>query len=224
MSEHHPSPAPGTPYRAILDHCIEHGLHFTADHGAQAVRVKLLRGHAIYNTQMRITNEDTVFQVHIGYPVNVRDPKLRPLACEFFSRANFGLILGSFEFDHRDGEVRYHMAHWIGDGLLEEEAIRHMMVSGLSTADRYFPAFMRVLFAGETPEDAVFLAELDLHSDVAVDAAVGGEAPPALPPPPPTGETGKPRAARKKKSKPGNRAKPRKDSSQADRPSKKPED
>jgi hypothetical protein len=217
MSEHL-NPAPGTPFRSLLDHCLEHGLQFTVDHETQSVRVKLLRQHAIYNTQMRITNDDTVLQIHIGYPVNVRDPKLRPLASEFFSRANFGLILGAFEFDYRDGEVRYHLGHLLADGQLAEETIRHLMTSGLSTADRYFPAFMRVLFAGETPEDAIFLAELDLHTEGLVEAGGGT---PALPGPSAPSEPEKPRAARKKKTKPGSRTKPRKDSGPTD--SKEPE-
>jgi hypothetical protein len=39
----------------------------------------------------------------------------------------------------------------------------------LGTADRYFGPFMRLLFAGENPEDAIFLAELDQHAE-AIDS------------------------------------------------------
>ncbi len=39
----------------------------------------------------------------------------------------------------------------------------------MGTADRYFPALMRTLVGGETPADAIFLAELDYHTEAAED-------------------------------------------------------
>jgi hypothetical protein len=60
---------------------------------------------------------------------------------------------------------------------LEDEVIRRIIGSALSTADRYFPAYMRVLFGGDTPEDAVFLAELDLNTQDTESEPASAETP-----------------------------------------------
>jgi hypothetical protein len=99
---------------------------------------------------LRISGDDEIFQIHLNYPVLAKDEKMRAAVTEFFTRVNYGLVLGAFEVDLRDGEARYHVSHLIGDGRLEDEVIRRIIGSALSTADRYFPAYMRVLFGGDT--------------------------------------------------------------------------
>jgi hypothetical protein len=116
---------------------------------------------------------------------------------EFFTRVNYGLVLGAFEVDLRDGEARYHISHLIGDRRLEDEVIRRIIGSALSTADRYFPAYMRVLFGGDTPEDAVFLAELDLNTQDTENEPASAEKP-APPTPKPSVSKRKPRKKRGK--------------------------
>ena len=39
-------------------------------------------------------------------PVNIQ-PELRPVVAEFLCRANFGLVLGNFEFEYATGGVGY---------------------------------------------------------------------------------------------------------------------
>ncbi len=48
--------------------------------------------------------------------------------------------------------------------MLSDDMVRHLMAVALSMAERYFPGYLRVLFGGETPQDAVFLCELDMHT------------------------------------------------------------
>jgi hypothetical protein len=86
---------------------------------------------------------------------------------EFITRANYGLVIGNFEMDAKDGEIRYHVSHLMEENILTDETIRRLFGTAMGTADRYFPALMRVLFAGETPEDAVDLAELYRFADEA---------------------------------------------------------
>jgi hypothetical protein len=82
---------------------------------------------------------------------------------------------------------------------LEDEVIRRIIGSALSTADRYFPAYMRVLFGGDTPEDAVFLAELDLNTQENTQDTENEPAS-AEPPAPPAPKASK-RKPRKKRGK-----------------------
>jgi hypothetical protein len=74
------------------------------------------------------------------------------------------LVLGSFNLDHADGEIIYHLACPIGEAGLEDEVIGKLFGTAMATTDRYFTALMRVMYGGHTPEDAIYLAELPLHS------------------------------------------------------------
>jgi len=169
----------GTPFRALLDHCENKGLKFRANQKKKRIKLTLCRRHALYNCNLQITHDDGVFQIHLNYPVLAKDKKMRPAAAEFVARANYGMVIGNFEFDMRDGEVRYHVGHLIVDGHLEEDTIGHLISTALYTADRYFPSFMQLLFGGLTPGDAVFLAELDIHSDRVEDSPPVQATPPA---------------------------------------------
>jgi hypothetical protein len=155
----------GTPFRALLDHCENKGLKFRASPKKKRITLNLCRRHALYNCSLQITHDDSVFQIHLSYPVLAKDKRMRPAVTEFIARANFGMVIGNFEMDMSDGEVRYHVGHVIVDGHLDDDTIGHLVSTALFTADRYFPSFMQLLFGGNTPEDAVFLAELDMHSD-----------------------------------------------------------
>ena len=188
----------GTPFQALVDHCEANELSFAIFREEKRIRLNICRRHALYTCHLRISNDDEIFQIHMNYPVLAKDEKMRPQVTEFFTRVNYGLVLGSFELDLRDGESRYHISHIIGEGRLEDEVIRRIIGSALSTADRYFPAYMRVLFGGDTPEDAVFLAELDLNTQETESETASAETPA-----PPTPKSAK-RKPRKKRSKPGN--------------------
>jgi hypothetical protein len=83
------------------------------------------------------------------------------MAAEFLTGANWGLVIGNFEFDMKtDGEIRYHVSHLMPDGKLGDETIGALLSTALGTADRYWQGLMRVLYAGDSAQDAVDLCEL----------------------------------------------------------------
>jgi len=170
----------GTPFQALLDHCETRGLKFRSSPKKKRIKLTISRCHALYNCNFQITHEDSVFQIHLHYPVLAKDKQMRPAAAEFFARANYDMVIGNFELDMRDGEVRYHVGHLIVDGQLDEDTIGHLISTALGTADRYFPSFMQLLFGGTTAEDAVFLAELDMHSDRVEETPPAQATPPAI--------------------------------------------
>jgi hypothetical protein len=70
------------------------------------------------------------------------------------------------------GDISYHLGQVVRDGGLDDHTVGGVFSTALSTADRYFPAIMRVMFAGHTPSDAVYLSELDVHTgNIEVDEA-----------------------------------------------------
>jgi len=186
----------GTPFQALIDHCEANELSFATFREEKRIRLNICRKHALYTCHLRVSNDDEIFQIHMNYPVLAKDEKMRPQVTEFFTRVNYGLVLGAFELDLRDGEARYHISHIIGEGLLEDEVIRRIIGSALSTADRYFPAYMRLLFGGDTAEDAVFLAVLVMNTPTTENEPAAADKPE-----PPVRKASK-RKPRKKRGKP----------------------
>ena len=74
---------------------------------------------------------------------------------ELVCRINRSLLTGNFDFDFRDGEVRFRHAFDIEGGELTPTMIRHLRDSALITADEYHPAFMAIIFGNKTAEEAL---------------------------------------------------------------------
>ncbi len=96
---------------------------------------------------------DKIVAVFIISPVNVPESGRKRLS-EFLVMANFGLILGGFEMDMDDGELRY-KSSFIYNEEGEENEFRQHLFNALYTMDRYFPGIMAVLFAGLEPRVAI---------------------------------------------------------------------
>lgn len=193
MSEETPSYGAVTPFDVLVHHFESNNFRFHADLESQAVQFFISGDCAVYNCRLQLTHDSDLIQVRVHYPVSARDPKIRPFVAEALARANHGMSIGNFDIDMDSGEISYHLGQVIGGLGLNDEIIGGVFSTAISTADRYFPAVMRVMFAGHTPADAVYLSELDVHAE-AVEA---GEAEPAPAPKPPKPVAKRPRGPRK---------------------------
>jgi hypothetical protein len=86
--------------------------------------------------------------------VRTPDDKMNEVA-EFITRANYGMIIGNFELDYSDGEIRYKTSVDVEDIEIGEPLIRHLVYANVLTMDKYFPGLMRVLYAGIDPVNAI---------------------------------------------------------------------
>ncbi len=86
------------------------------------------------------------------------------MIAEVVTRANHKLVLGRFDYDMDEGRLLFHVGHAFGERGLDDQTIGRLLATAIFTSDRYFPALMRTLVGGETPADAVYLAELDHHA------------------------------------------------------------
>ena len=102
--------------------------------------------------QERVEQEQFVF--YAVFPVHTPENKTNKVV-EFITRANFGMIIGNFELDYSDGEVRYKTSVDVEDVEISGALIRHMVYATVLTMDKYFPGLMRVLYAGIDPASAI---------------------------------------------------------------------
>lgn len=78
---------------------------------------------------------------------------------EFITRANYGMIVGNFEMDYSDGEIRYKTSIDVEDADLTHPLMRHVVYANVMTFDRYFKGLMAVMHGGSSATDAVGLVE-----------------------------------------------------------------
>ncbi len=85
---------------------------------------------------------------------NVPENK-RVEVAEFLTRANYGLVIGNFELDFNDGEVRYKTSVDVEGGQLTPTMIKNLVYVNVIMMDKYLPGVMSVIYAGVTPAEAV---------------------------------------------------------------------
>jgi hypothetical protein len=197
MSDSDFTPEFGSPFQVVVDYCESAEIKFRAEPDVKGVFFSMRGEMAIYDVALLITHEDEVLQIYLTIPIATTDERFRPLVAEFVTRANHRIVIGHFDFDIDEGKLRYHIGHAFGERGLDEDAVGRLFATAMGTADRYFPALMKTLVGGETPADAIFLAELDCHAETSKEDEKTGKESPQEATPPPKPSAKKPRAPRK---------------------------
>lgn len=83
----------------------------------------------------------------------------RPALSEFLTRANYGLVIGNFEMDLDDGEIRFKSSLDAQGEPVSPGLIQHLVYPNLLMMDRYLPGIMRIIYEQATPAEV--LAALD---------------------------------------------------------------
>jgi hypothetical protein len=132
-----------------------------------AALMLLFRGQAgSWQCLASVEEEKSWLTFYSILPSNAPEDKRADVA-EFLTRANYGLVIGNFELDFNDGEVRYKTSVDVEGGELTSKMIENLIHANLMTMDRYFPGIMSVLYADADPEEAV--AQIESESGAGAD-------------------------------------------------------
>lgn len=82
----------------------------------------------------------------------------RAAVTTYVTRANFGMLIGNFEFDLDDGELRYKTSLDFEGCELQPGLVRNLVTSNVKTMDRYLPGLASVI-DGADPRAAVEAVE-----------------------------------------------------------------
>lgn len=104
--------------------------------------------------------EREIFCFYSVAPVKVSEEK-RAAVMEFLTRANYGMLIGNFEIDLSDGEVRYKTSIDIEGTPLNHMLAKRLVYANVTTMDRYLRGVMAVAFGGVDPAKAV--ADIEAH-------------------------------------------------------------
>jgi hypothetical protein len=97
--------------------------------------------------------------VYSIYPVRVPEGK-RPVVAELITRINYGLLIGSFEMDWSDGELRIRTAMPLEEGDFTDKQLEHLFYGNLALANRYLAGVCGAAFGNVTPEVAIEMAQI----------------------------------------------------------------
>ena len=102
----------------------------------------------------QVVPELSLFSFQVIAPLKA-PPAARAAVVELVARVNFGLALGSFVLDFRDGEVRYKGGLPLNGEGLDPEQVRRVVHTGLEAMDSFIPALKAVVSGGKTPSESL---------------------------------------------------------------------
>ncbi len=91
-------------------------------------------------------------------PINAPENKRLPII-EFITRANYGMIMGNFEFDFMTGEIRYKTSIDVEGDNLSFALIKQMVYANVMMMDEYLPGIMAVIEAEVEVKEAILQIE-----------------------------------------------------------------
>jgi hypothetical protein len=101
-----------------------------------------------------LKEEDHILIVYVFSPVRVPTNKRLDVA-EFITRANFGTMIGNFEMDFSDGDLRYKGSFEYDGGELVHKMIEQLLGKCAYSMNKYFPGLMRIIYGDVDPRAAI---------------------------------------------------------------------
>jgi hypothetical protein len=144
----------GQLFEAVVDYLTEDDWKFNVVKDDTALMLSFRGEAGSWQCFATVDEEKQWFTFYSILPSNVPEEKRVEIA-EFITRANYGLVIGNFEMDYADGEVRYKTSVDVEGGELTPKMIENLMRANLMTMDRYFAGVMGVLYGDRDPAEAI---------------------------------------------------------------------
>lgn len=110
--------------------------------------------HANWTCYAQAREEQQQYLFYSICPVSAPVEK-RAAVAEFITRANYGTIIGNFELDFEDGEIRYKTS-LDSEGLtLSPTGLKNLIGANVSMMDQYLPGLMAILFSDIAPREMI---------------------------------------------------------------------
>jgi len=147
-----------TAFEAIVSYFERDGWKFRRLAGHDALEMGVAGETGNYRLIAVVDGERSVVRFLTFLEGKVPETRRREVM-EYLTRANYGLLLGNFEFDIADGEVRFKCAVDIEHRGLSYEQYQSMLYVSVAMMDRYFPGLEKVVQG--TSDAAAAIAEAE---------------------------------------------------------------
>jgi hypothetical protein len=142
---------------AIADYLTEDDWNFSFDEERGAFKFGLKLGTKIKTLSYVVYVKERGYIVYAVSPISAdeSDPNVMSEIAEFICRANYGLVMGNFEFDFHDGEIRYKVHVVSDDEVPSSDIIRRSIYCPAIMFKRYAPGIVNVIFNDMPAETAI---------------------------------------------------------------------
>jgi hypothetical protein len=111
-----------------------------------------------WTTYVKAFDAEQQIAVYGVLPFTIEDDQ-RLAAAELITRINHGLVIGNFEMDFGDGEVRYKTSLDFEGEVLTDKLVIQLVRANLAIVDSYLPAFIAMAIKRLTAVAALALVE-----------------------------------------------------------------
>lgn len=136
---------------------------FAKVQGEPTLRMLFQGKNGKWTCYARTRVEQSQFVFYSICPIKVPKPKRRALG-EFIARANYGMIIGNFELDFTDGEVRYKTSIDVEGSIITFPLLKRLVYTNVMMMDNYLPGITSVIKGEASPEDAIAQIETPIES------------------------------------------------------------
>ncbi|HEY9892652.1 MAG TPA: YbjN domain-containing protein [Candidatus Sericytochromatia bacterium] len=141
-------------FEEIVNFFKEDGWPFVQIEGEPLLQMVFQGENGKWTCYAKARDDQEQFVFYSVCPVNAPDSK-RLAVAEFLTRANSGMIIGNFEMDFEDGEIRYKTSIDVEDDSLSCALIKRLVYANVMMMDAYLPGIMSVIYGDVTPLDAI---------------------------------------------------------------------
>ncbi|BAY90666.1 MULTISPECIES: YbjN domain-containing protein [unclassified Tolypothrix] len=150
--------AKGKIYQAMLDFFSQEDWEFTKLKGELTLRLACQGKNGQWNCYALANEEQQQFLFYSICPLEV--PSLnRSAIAEFLTRANYGMVIGNFEFNFDTGEIRCKTSIDVTGDRITSSLIERLVYANVITLDQYLPGILAVIAGKLSPTDAIALVE-----------------------------------------------------------------
>ena len=68
---------------------------------------------------------------------------------------NYGVVIGNFEMNFYDGEIRYKTSIDVEGDRLTPALVKHLIYTNVATMDKYLPGIMSMIYGNLSAEEAI---------------------------------------------------------------------
>lgn len=129
---------------------------FSKEQGQSALRLAFAGDHGQWNCLAKTLEDQRQFIFYSISPLSASQSRL-PEVAEFITRINYGLIIGNFELDFKDGEIRYKTSIDVEGIALTNTLIEQLVYTNVLTMDKYLPGIKGVIKDKMNPTAALLL-------------------------------------------------------------------
>jgi len=145
----------GASFRDVLSYFEkEHKGYFEVGEEQQIVRETIKGDNSSYKVAVAWNDEASRINFWVRDIMAIPQPK-RATAGTLVNMINWRLDLSDFEFDMEDGELMVNLSFNLRDGTLGHDQIDSHFNAVVWIADKYYPAFQKVVWADVSPEEAL---------------------------------------------------------------------